>query len=245
MSRARALDARLLSTPVVLAELHAHAEPSRLEGMARVGIRTERALGVSIPGLRSLAKRIGVDHRIASELWATGIHEARILASMIEDPGALTEDDMDLWAGDFDSWDVCDQVCGNLFDRTPFAYAKAFSWSDREPEFVKRAAFSLMACLAVRDRDARDADLASFLPVIERAATDDRNAVKKGVNWALRQIGKRSPGLNRRAVAVARRLRASESRSARWIGSDAVRELTSEPVQRRLAAGSPRPSRGP
>jgi 3-methyladenine DNA glycosylase AlkD len=159
---------------------------------------------------------------------------------MIEDPGAVTEREMDLWAGDFDSWDVCDQVCGNLFDRTPFAYSKAFAWSEREPEFVKRAAFSLMACLAVRDRAARDADLASFLPVIEREAIDDRNAVKKGVNWALRQIGKRSPGLNRRAIAAGRRLRASGSRSARWIGSDAVRELTSEPVRRRLALGSRR-----
>ena len=242
MSRARALDPRLLSTPVVLAELHARAEPARLDGMARVGIRTDRALGVSMPEVRALAKRIGVDHRVASELWGTGIHEARILAGMIDDPVVVTQDDMDRWAADFDSWDVCDQVCGNLFDRTPFAVAKAFAWSEREPEFTKRAAFSLMACLAAR-RDVSDAQLASFLPVIERQSSDDRNAVKKGVNWALRQIGKRSPGLNRRAVASGRRLRASESRSARWIGSDAVRELTSEPVQRRLAAGARRPSR--
>jgi 3-methyladenine DNA glycosylase AlkD len=163
MSRARAQDARLLSTPVVLAELHARAQPARLGGMARVGIRTERALGVST--------RSG-------------------------------QDDMERWAADFDSWDVCDQVCGNLCDRTPFAVAEAFAWSEREPEFMKRAAFSLMACLAAR-RDMRDAELASFPPVIERQSTDERNAVKKGVNWALRQIGKRSPGLNRRAVASA------------------------------------------
>ena len=241
MSRAGAVDARLLSTPVVLAELHARAQPARLGGMAGVGIRTGRALGVSMPDLRALAKRIGVDHRVASELWATGILEARILAGMIDDPDAVTPDDMDRWAADFDSWDVCDQVCGNLFDRTPFASAKAFAWSEREPEFMKRAAFSLMACLAAH-HDVRDAELAAFLPVIERQSTDDRNAVKKGVNWALRQIGKRSRGLNREAVASGRRLRASESRSARWIGSDALRELTSEPVQGRLAAG-PRPSR--
>jgi 3-methyladenine DNA glycosylase AlkD len=242
MSRSRVLDARLLSAPVVLAELHARADPARLPGMARVGIRTERALGVSIPELRSLAKRIGVDRRVASELWETGIHEAWILAAMIEDPVSVTEHDMDRWAGDFDSWDVCDQVCGNLFDRTPFAFAKAFEWSELEPEYVKRAAFSLMACLAARG-DAPDARLASFLPVIERQANDDRNAVKKGVNWALRQIGKRSPWLNRRAIAVGRRLEGSASRPARWIGTDAVRELTSEPVQRRLAAGPPRRSR--
>jgi 3-methyladenine DNA glycosylase AlkD len=162
---------------------------------------------------------------------------------MIEDAGAISGDDMDRWARDLDSWDVCDQVCGNLFDRTPFAYEKALEWSEHDSEFVKRAAFSLMASLAVPGRAGREADLASFLPVIEREATDDRSAVKKGVNWALRQIGKRSPALNRRAIATGRRLRASESASARWVGRDAMRALTGEPVQRRLAA-SPRSLRG-
>lgn len=203
--------------------------------MARFGINPDRALGVRIPDLRWLAKQVGTDHSLALGLWKTGIHEARILASMIDDPGAVTERQMESWAGDFDSWDLCDQCCGNLFDRTPFAYGKAVEWASRDEEFIKRAGFALMAWAAVHDKSADNRAFLEFLPVIERQANDDRNFVKKAVNWALRQIGKRNRRLNRAAVATARRLaKRADARAARWIGTDAVRELTSEPVRARL-----------
>jgi 3-methyladenine DNA glycosylase AlkD len=202
--------------------------------MARFGINAERALGVRIPDLRRLAREIGIDHGLALAMWRTGIHEARILASMIEDPARVTERQMERWVGEFDSWDLCDQVCGNLFDRTRFARRKARQWAAREEEFVKRAAFALVAWMAVHDREADDRFFLGFLPVIERHGGDDRNFVKKAVNWALRQIGKRNRSLNRAAVQVARRLARSDDGAARWVGADAVRELTSEAVQGRL-----------
>lgn len=204
--------------------------------MARFGINPDRALGVRIPDLRRLAKQVGTDHSLALGLWKTGIHEARILASMIDDPAAVTERQMESWAGDFDSWDLCDQCCGNLFDRTPFAYGKAVEWASRDEEFIKRAGFALMAWAAVQDKTADNRVFLEFLPVIEREANDDRNFVKKAVNWALRQIGKRNRRLNRAAVAAARRLaKQKDSRAARWVGTDALRELTSEGVRSRLS----------
>jgi 3-methyladenine DNA glycosylase AlkD len=202
--------------------------------MARFGINAEQMLGVRVTELRVVAKELGRDHRLAGALWATGIHEARILAGMVEEPARVTKTQMDQWVRAFDSWDLCDQVCGNLFDRTPHAVPKAREWSGREEEFVKRAAFALMASLAVHRSDLDDRVFLDFLPVIEREAGDDRNYVKKAVNWALRQIGKRSVRLNQAAIHAAERIARQRSRAATWVASDALRELRSEAVVRRL-----------
>ncbi|MEE9163389.1 MAG: DNA alkylation repair protein [Thermoplasmata archaeon] len=218
----------------VMARLEALADPAGREGMVRFGIATDRALGIRVPELRRLAREIGHDHRLAQELWDTRVHEARILASMIDDPAAVTEVQMEAWVRGFDSWDVCDHVCGNLFDRTPYAYEKAVAWSSRAEEFVKRAAFALIAYLAVHHKEADDAVFVAFFPLIEREAADGRNYVKKAVNWALRQIGKRNRDLNEEAIAVAERVHDIDSPSARWVASDALRELQSEAVQARL-----------
>jgi 3-methyladenine DNA glycosylase AlkD len=220
----------------VLRELNRVADRSRLSGMARYGIETRKALGVAVPELRRLAKAIGTDHELAVELWETEIHEARMLAAMVDDPAFVTEAQMEAWVHDFDSWDLCDQVCGNLFDRTPFAFRKAVEWSAREDEFVKRAGFAVMACAAVHRKDVDDEQFEVFLPIIRAEATDDRNYVKKAVNWALRQIGKRSPRLNRKATETSERIAKLDSRAARWIASDALRELRSDPVQERFRA---------
>ncbi len=206
-----------------------------MEGMAGYGIRPAKALGgISMPMLRKMAKDVGADHELAQQLWSSGVHEARLLAALIDDPGEVTPAQADAWAEDFDSWDVCDQCCANLFDRTHFAYEKAVEWSEREEEFVKRAGFALMAALAVHDKRAEDARFESFLPIIAREAGDERNYVRKAVNWALRQIGKRNMQLNRKAVRAARGIQKLDSRSARWIAADALRELTGEAVQMRL-----------
>ena len=191
----------------MLARLESMSDPKAVEGMARFGINPETALGVSIPALRKIAKEAGKDHSLALDLWASGIHEARILAGMVDDPAEVTEEQMDDWAAGFDSWDVCDQVCMNLFWLTPFARDKCFEWSGRDEEFVKRAGFALMARIAWSDKKATDAEIEQFLPVIRREATDERNYVKKAVNWALRQIGKRNQALNRSAIETARALR--------------------------------------
>ncbi len=224
----------VLTEQEILNKLRSMSSPEAVRGMVRYGINTEKTLGVSIPQLRSLAKEIGRDHALADRLWSSGIHEARILATMIEDPGALTGRQMDRWVKDFDSWDVCDQCCGNLFDRTGLAYQKAVEWAERDEEFVKRAGFVLMAALAVHDRKQPDERFADFLPIIERHSMDERNFVRKAVNWALRQIGKRSVELNRQAIRTAVRIQRSDSSASRWIASDALRELRSEPVRRRL-----------
>ncbi len=219
----------------ILDQLPSLADPRAVEGMARYGINPDRAYGVSIPNLRRIAGKAGKDHELAGELWSSGIHEARILASMVEDPGKVTEEHMNRWAADFNSWDLCDQCCNNLFRKTPFAHSKALEWSSCEEEFVKRAAFALMASLAVHDKGAPDTAFTKFLPLIERESSDSRNYVKKAVNWALRQIGKRNRGLNGPAVELADKLRQSDLKAARWIGSDAYRELTSDAVKSRLA----------
>jgi 3-methyladenine DNA glycosylase AlkD len=204
--------------------------------MARVGISVDRALGVSIPQLRTAAKRIGRDHDLALALWRTRIHEARILASMVDEPALVTREQMEEWAADFVSWDVCDQVCGNLFGATPHAYAVARAWVRRPEEFVRRAGFTLIAERAVRDKAASDEAFLKFLPAIRRGALDERNYVKKAVSWALRQIGKRNMTLNAAAVAEAERLLEPDSRSSRWIARDALRELRSDAVLKRLRA---------
>lgn len=209
----------------IIQELTGHGSAANVAGMARFGIRAKKVLGVSAPVMRALARKIGKDHKLAGELWRTGIHEARFVASLVDVPAEVTQRQMEAWAADFDNWAVCDSVCGNLFDKTPWAYAKALAWSRRGEEFVKRAAFALMAWLAVHDKKASDAKFLAFFPAIKREAKDERNFVCKAVNWALRQIGKSRPGLRRRAIALCKEIRMIDSKSARWIAADALREL--------------------
>jgi 3-methyladenine DNA glycosylase AlkD len=227
MSKAREKIKRWIAMTLeqVIALLHQHANPQAVQGMARVGISSTQTLGVSIPVLGRIAKDIGRDHPLALELWRSGIHEARILASMIADPRLVSTEQMEEWVNDFDSWDVCDQVCGNLFDKTLFAYHKAMEWPHREQEFVRRAGFVLMAELAVHDKRAADEAFLPFFPLIKQYAVDERNFVKKAVNWALRQIGKRHSHLWAVAVDWAQAIRQLDSRAARWIANDALREL--------------------
>ena len=218
----------------ILKKLKTSSDPKAVEGMARYGINPENTYGISIPILRNMAKEIGKDHALAQQLWTSGIHEARILASMVDDPQMVTEEQIESWVKDFDSWDVCDQCCMNLFEKTKFAYRKAEAWSSNDKEFIKRTAFVLMARVAVSDKKAADAQFKPFFLLIKREAGDDRNFVKKAVNWALRQIGKRNHNLNRRAIQTAEEIQGMESKSARWIAADALRELTSPAVQQRL-----------
>jgi 3-methyladenine DNA glycosylase AlkD len=207
--------------------------------MERFGIQTSMALGASIPQLRILAKKTRTDHELAQKLWKTGIHEARILASMLDDPSKVSEDQMERWARDFDSWDVVDGCCGNLFDKTEFAIRKAHEWSKRKEEYVKRAGFVLMAEMAVHDKDLSIKTFLDFLPIIVREASDERNFVKKAVNWALRQIGKRNANLNTAAIKTCWQIKDSGSRAGKWIAADALRELTSAPVKNKLANKKP------
>ncbi|MFC2070423.1 DNA alkylation repair protein [Chloroflexota bacterium] len=220
----------------IIDELKSLSSPEAVAGMARFGINPENTFGVSIPNLRKIAKKAGKDSSLAGQLWASGIHEARILAGMIEDPKTVTEEQIDMWVNDFDSWDVCDQCCMNLFRETGYAYKKAVEWSSSEKEYVKRAGFVMMAQLAVSDKEAPDSSLEPFLLIIKREASDNRNFVKKAVNWALRQVGKRNLNLNARAVETAEEIQEMEAKSARWIAADAIRELTSMAVQKRLKA---------
>jgi len=210
----------------IIKKLKSMRNPKNIEGMARFGINPNNTLGIPIPVLRKMGSEIGKNHALANELWFSGIHEARILAGLIADPMMLTKKQMDRWASDFDSWDVCDQACMNLFDRAPFAYAKAKEWAGRDEEFVKRAGFALMASLAVHDKHAGDEVFIALLPLIQRESRDERNFVKKAVNWALRQIGKRNPALNREAVKTAKEISKFDSKTAKWIAQDALRELT-------------------
>ena len=224
----------MLSFDEVLKLLKSKARPDQLDGMARYGIVGEKRLGVSIPDLRKLAKKIGKDHNLAIRLWKTGIQDARILAAMIDVPEEVTAKQMEDWVKDFDSWDVCDQVCMNLFEKVPFVLTKIHQWSGRDEAFVKRTAFSLIACLAWHDKKADDDFFLRLLPIIKKAATDERNYVKKAVNWALRNIGKRNPNLNKIAIQTAEEIQQMDSRAARWIASGALRELNSEAVRKRL-----------
>lgn len=234
--------------PALLAELRGMGSERDRAGMARYGINVDNAFGVSIYELRKVAKRIGSDHELALALWATGNHEARLLACFIDDPAAVTAEQTEAWARDFDSWDLCDQATTSLFDRTQHAWPKATEWARRDEEWVKRAGFALMAGLAVHDETAANRAFVTLLPLIERGAFDERNFVKKAVNWALRNIGKRSRPLNTAAVARARRILAianeraaggrggdPAARAARWVATDAIRELTSPKVRARLA----------
>ena len=218
----------------VLRELKGVADPKVREKMAYFGVRVPKAHGISAPVLHLFAKQIGKDHRLAKRLWATGIHEARILATLIGESEKVTAAEMDRWARDFDSWDVVDAACCYLYANAMPAWNKAAEWSRRPEEYVKRASFSLAAYLAYKDKAAPDARFVQFLRVIEREAHDERNFVRKAVNWALRNIGKRNVSLNREAIRAAERIREQGSRSARWIAADALRELKSEAVQERL-----------
>lgn len=218
----------------VVAKLRAFENQDRLAGKAHYAINVDKALGLSMPEIRGVAKQISKDHDLAEALWQTDLHETRLIASMIDHPKWVTEDQMERWVVGFDSWDVCDQTCGELFDRTPFTVQKIHEWAAREEEFVKRAGFALIAWQVVHDKKRNDRDFLKYLPLIERESTDPRNFVKKAVNWALRQIGKRSAELHPHALAMAEKLATSEDKTARWIGSDAVRELNSEKMRKRL-----------
>jgi 3-methyladenine DNA glycosylase AlkD len=215
--------------------LRSHATKAGLEGMARYGLPSERAFGVAMRDIQSLAKLLGRNHELASQLWATGWYEARLLASYVDDPASVTPRQMDQWCRDFDNWGVCDTVCFVLFDRTKHAWSKVAQWADRDQEFVKRGAFALLWGLTVHDKAASDDQFVQGLALVERAAEDDRHWVKKAVNMALRATGKRNPALNAAAAKVAGRLSASSNAAARWVGKDALRELTSPALMKRLA----------
>jgi len=202
--------------------------------MARFGIAVEQRFGWSMPDLRKLSKELGHDHALALELWRSGIADARILAGLVAEPARLTEEQTEAWVKDINSWDVCDQVCMNLFEKAPFAWRKVREWAGRDEEFVKRTAFSLLACLAWHDKKAKDEQFIELFPVVKAAAVDERNFVKKAVNWALRNIGKRNARLNAAAIQAARDIQRLDSKAARWIASDALRELGGDAVQARL-----------
>ncbi len=218
----------------VLEELKSKGHPESLAEAERYGLRSKGMLCVPMPVISKMAKRIGTDHRLAQRLWATDMYDARLLAAMIDDPGQVTEEQMDLWVEGFDSWAICDGVCIHLFNETKCAYEKAFEWARRKEEFVRRAGFALMASLSVHDKKAEDSLFLRFLPLIERHSKDERTYVKKAVNWSLRQIGKRNLRLNKKAIETGERIQAMDSKSARWIASDALRELKSKKVQERL-----------
>lgn len=224
----------MFSIEEILRQLKSKSRRDQLDGMARYGMNIEHRLGVSIPELRLIAKKTGKHHELALGLWKTGIADAKILAAMIDDPALLSDEQMEYWVKDLDSWDVGDQVCMNLFEKSPLAWRKVEEWSKRDEEFVKRTAFGLLACLAWHDKKANDDQFLQLFNVFERGAPDERNSVKKAVSWALRNIGKRNLRLNKAALNEVARLRLMDSKSARWIASDVIRELESEAVQQRL-----------
>lgn len=224
----------------VLARLRGLADTDRLPGMARYGIATEHAYGVTVTELRAVAKEIGRDHDLAAALWGSAVHEARILASLVGDSALVDDEQFERWADGFDSWDLCDQVCQNLFRYAPPAWTKAVEWTARPELLVRRAAFTLMAGLAVADKRTDDDRFAALLEPLAAGAGDERPLVRNGASWALRAIGKRSTGLHRLAVETAEALRQADA--TRWVGSDALRELRSDAVQRRLARSDRPPS---
>ena len=219
----------------VIKKLKSMSNKENVQGMARYGINPKNNLGTSIYQLRPLAKEIGTHHSLAQQLWDSGIHDARLLAVFIDDPAQVTSEQMDRWARDFDSWDVCDQACTSLFDQTDYAWKKVFEWPSRNEEFVRRAAFSILAGLAVHDKNAEDRKFETTFPLMKQYAVDERNYVKKAVNWALRNIGKRNLDLNKKAIQLAEEILSLNSRSAKWIAHDALRELRGEKIQKKLA----------
>lgn len=209
----------------VLQSLRSLADKNTFDGMLRYGIPQTNALGVSMANMQRVAKEIGVDHALALGLWKTGCYEARSVAALIDDPAKVTSAQMDAWCRNFDSWAICDTVCFKLFDRVPHAFAKIDKWARSDAQFVKRGAFALLACVALHDKKAPAVEFAKRLPLIEKAATDERNFVMKGVSWALRAIGRRGPALHAECIDLSQRLAASDNKAARWIGKDALRDL--------------------
>jgi 3-methyladenine DNA glycosylase AlkD len=224
----------LVNLSLVLKELRLLGDPDVVRGMKRFGLPTEKTFGITAPKLRSLAKRIGMNQDLSLKLWRTEILDARVLAAFIGNPKEVRRRQMERWVRDFDSWSVCDACCGILFVQTPYALYVAFKWAESEKEFVKRAGFVMMAEIALHLKALNDREFPPMLKAIQREAQDERNFVRKAVNWALRQIGKRNRHLNRLAIVTAEKIRAIDSRSARWIAADALRELNSKQVQRRL-----------
>ena len=229
----------------VLSWLEEKSTQRDLDNLQRFGIAASQPFGVSMSNMKLMAKRLGRNHALAEALWSTGRYEAQMVATLIDDPAIVTPAQMDRWCRDFDNWGICDTACFFLFDRSPHAWAKVAQWSGRREEFVKRAAFALLASLALHDKDAADKPFMDSLKFIESAATDERNFVKKGVSWALRSVGRRNAAVNGATVVLARRLSTSENAAARWIGKGAVRELTSPAVVRKLGpraarAGGPK-----
>jgi 3-methyladenine DNA glycosylase AlkD len=225
----------LITVEEVMGELQSKAKAENIDGMARFAIVGDQRMGVSVPDMRKIAKSVGKNHQLALDLWDTGVPEGMIVAGMIAEPDKLTEEQMEDWVVDINSWDICDQVCMNLFEKTPLAEKKIFEWSTREGEFVKRTSYALIACLAWHDKQAVDERFINYFPLIVAGSTDERNFVKKAVNWALRNIGKRNQNLNKQAIRVANQIHEIDSKSARWIASNALRELESEKVQLRLS----------
>jgi len=219
----------------ILKKLKSQANPKNIVGMARFGIRPKsKILGVPMPALRKIAKEAGKNHILAQKLWQSGVHEAKILASMVEESDKVSGAQMDKWVAGFDSWDVCDQVCLNLFFNHPLAFKKCATWPADESEFIRRAGFALMACVAFKNKEVNDVDFIKLFPLIKKYSTDGRHYVKKAVNWALRQIGKRNLNLNKKMIMLAREIAKIDSRAARWIAADALRELQGEQAQKRL-----------
>ena len=218
----------------IIAKLKALENPETLAGKAHFGIDVSKALGLSMPQIRGIAKQITKDHALAEAMWQADIHETRLIASMIDISAEVTEEQMERWVIGFDSWDICDQTCGELFDRTPFTTKKIHEWATREEEFVKRAAFALIAWQAVHNKKMPDKDFLGYFPIIEQASIDPRNFVKKAVNWAVRQIGKRSVFLHPSALELSKKLAVSDDKTVRWIGKDAVKELSSDKMLKRL-----------
>lgn len=218
----------------IIKQLKKHSVPERKADFLRFGINIDNTLFIKMPILRDIAKSIGKNHKLADDLWKTGVHEARIVACLIDNPDKVTEKQMEKWVKDFNSWDICDQCCNNLFRKTIFAHQKAVEWSSRKEEYVKRAGFVMMAVLAVHDKKAKDNVFLKFLKIAEKKSTDERNFVKKAVNWAIRQIGKRNPVLNEKAIEISSKIEQKPFKSARWVAKDALRELNSKEVRKRL-----------
>lgn len=225
----------MLNLANVLKMLEKSADKNNLAGMQKYGMELESRLGVKVPKIRKIARDIGKDHQLALELWRTGIVEARILASLVDEPSAVTEKQMDEWVVDFNSWDVCDQVCMNLFDKTPFVWKKIKQWAKQDPEYVKRAGYALIAGLAVHNKQADDENFLKQLPLIEYGAMDKRNFVKKAVSWSLRSIGKRNIHLNKQVLTFAEKLKKSDNKTSQWIGRDTIQDITSDATKRRFA----------
>ena len=222
------------SSNEILKKLKSLSRLDQLEGMARYGIVTNNRLGVSIPDIRKISKDFGKNHETALNLWKTGYQDAKITAALIDEPDKVTESQMNEWVKEIDSWDVCDQICMNLFDKTPYAWGKIIEWSKRDEEFVKRTAFSLLACLAWHDKNADDNKFIRYFPLIKKNSSDERNYVKKAVSWSLRHIGKRNINLHKAALTLAYEIKQIDTKTAKWIGSDVIRDLNSDPTLRRL-----------